>query len=251
MSHFKSELGKVHYKEIGKGDELLLMFHGNTHTSEIFKSHTKYFQDKYRIILPDLPGHGLSERLKKLPKDYYQKCAEIFLNFLKEKKEKKVNIIGVDGGSIIAMIMASMNDSVIKSVVANTFPGKKISNGKLDLIIEETKRKKKSFFERYRWKRLHGKDWYKIVDQYLEFLENLKYSDERVVVPKIKKIKSRVLLTGSSNDSMAPRLRPIYRKLHKRYPHFNVLLYYSGKYPERLTKKKKFREEILEFLKTG
>lgn len=251
MSYFKSDLGKVHYKIAGKGKQFLLMIHGETHSSEIFKSHIKYFLNDYKIILPDLPGHGLSDRLEKFPKDYYQKCAQILLGFLKDNKKKNVSIIGLNGGSIIAMIMASMNDSIVKNVVANTFPGKKISNGKLDLIIEETKRKKKSFFNRSKWKRLHGNDWHQIVDQYLEFLESLKYSDERIVVPKIKKIKSRVLLTGSSNDSMAPRLRPIYRKLHKKYPHFNVLLYYSGKYPERLTKKKKFRHEILEFLQTG
>ncbi len=250
MSYFKSELGKIHYKETGKGKTPLLMLHGNTYSSETFKSHVKYFQANFKLIIPDLPGHGLSDRLEKFPRDYYERCAEILMTFLKQKKVKKINIIGIHGGAIVTMIMASRNDPEVKNIVVNGFPGKKLSNGNLDLMIEETKKKKKSFFERYRWKKQHGKYWKAIVDNHLDFLEKLKYSDQRVVVPKIKKIESRVLLTGSSNDKMVPRLRSIYRKLHKKYPHFNVLLFYSGKYPERLTRKKKFRDEIIEFVST-
>jgi pimeloyl-ACP methyl ester carboxylesterase len=198
--------------------------------------------------VPDLPGHGKSDRLESFPLNYYQKCAEIILNLLKEKKFDNVRVLGTSGGAIIAMIMASNDRDRFSRIVANSFPGKKLSNGKLDLVIHEFKRRRSNIFQRYRWKKYHGKGWKKIVDNQIEFLENIKYKDERKVVPKIDKIKSEVLLTGSSKDKLVPRLRPVYRKLHKKYPHFKVQLFYHGSNPNRLPGKSGYRKAIKEFL---
>lgn len=248
MNLFKSRLGKIYYEVKGEGKKVLLLLHGNTFSSEIFNTYLKHFTGNYRVILPDLPGHGKSEKIEEFPPDFYMQCSEIFILLLKELKVKKADVIGIRGGGIIAMNMGIKAPGLMDKIVADSFPGKKISNGNLDLIIDEMNRRKKNIFNRMRWKRYHDKDWRNIIEADLRLMEKMKYSDYRVVVPDIANIKNDVLLIGSARDDLVPPLVPIYNKLKKKYPHFEVVLFEAGKNPSLISNKKKWLREVCLFL---
>lgn len=250
MNHFKSSLDEVVYEIHGKGKKNLLFIHGLGFSSGIFLHWLKHFEDDYRIILVDLPGHGRSSRLKKFPKDYYSRCADILIDLLKDLKLKNVDIIGVRGGGIIAMNMAARAPKLLNKVVADSFPGRKISNGNLDLIIDDLDRSKKNLLKKYRWKKLHGNDWREVIDAEISLMESIKFTDHRIVVPDIDKVKNDVLLIGSAKDDLVPPLGPLYTKLQKKYPHFKIVLFSKGNYPAIISNKKRFLEVVRSFLKT-
>ena len=50
---------KTHYFEKGKGKPLLLL-HGALFSSYLFKSNIEELAEQYRVVVPDLPGHGYS-----------------------------------------------------------------------------------------------------------------------------------------------------------------------------------------------
>jgi pimeloyl-ACP methyl ester carboxylesterase len=59
-SFFRSEKGRVHYFDEGKGDPILLV-HGYLESAEIWSDLSASLSKEFRIISVDLPGHGLSE----------------------------------------------------------------------------------------------------------------------------------------------------------------------------------------------
>jgi pimeloyl-ACP methyl ester carboxylesterase len=58
--YFKSEAGKVHFFDEGKGDPILLI-HGYLESAEIWSGLSERLSKKFHVISVDLPGHGLSE----------------------------------------------------------------------------------------------------------------------------------------------------------------------------------------------
>jgi pimeloyl-ACP methyl ester carboxylesterase len=51
---------KIHYYDEGKGDVIVLL-HGHLESAEIWKGISEKLSKKFRIIAPDLPGHGFSD----------------------------------------------------------------------------------------------------------------------------------------------------------------------------------------------
>jgi valacyclovir hydrolase len=249
MNLFKSSLDKVYYDIRGNGTKHLLLIHGLGFSSDIFLPHLKYYDNDYKIILTDLPGHGRSARLQKFPQDYYSQCSDILLDLLKSLKIKEVDIIGLRGGGIIAMNMGIRKPKLVHKIVADSFPGKKISNGNLDLIIDEIERSKKNLFKIYKWKKLHGSDWREVIDAEINLMESIKFTDHRIVVPELEKVHYEVLLIGSAKDDLVPPLGPIYFKLQKKYPHFKTVLFSKGNNPAMISNKKRFHEVVTDFLK--
>ena len=50
----------INYRESGEGDVLLLL-HAAGSTSGQWRGFTPHFEDRYRVIAPDLYGHGKSD----------------------------------------------------------------------------------------------------------------------------------------------------------------------------------------------
>jgi pimeloyl-ACP methyl ester carboxylesterase len=55
---------RVHYISYGKGSDALVFVHGWTCDQSFWRGQTPAFKDKTRVILIDLPGHGLSDKPK-------------------------------------------------------------------------------------------------------------------------------------------------------------------------------------------
>jgi pimeloyl-ACP methyl ester carboxylesterase len=53
---------RVHYESFGQGSDALVFVHGWTCDLTFWKGQAPAFKDKTRVILIDLPGHGLSDK---------------------------------------------------------------------------------------------------------------------------------------------------------------------------------------------
>ena len=62
MAAFKLSNGEeLYYEEIGNGEETVVMMHGWTSSSEIYKAPAERLKDKARFIIYDHRGHGGSK----------------------------------------------------------------------------------------------------------------------------------------------------------------------------------------------
>tara|TARA_Y100000748_G_C15365614_1_gene437569 strand:+ start:594 stop:827 length:234 start_codon:yes stop_codon:yes gene_type:complete len=73
----------IYVGDIGKGFPLVLV-HGFLGSSEMWKPQIEYFKKNYRVITPDLPGFGKSNKIESC--DSIISMAQVVLDSLKEKK---------------------------------------------------------------------------------------------------------------------------------------------------------------------
>jgi len=95
---------QLHYKIYGTGQPVLLI-HGFGEDSTVWDKQTNFLKDKYKLIVPDLPGTGASPLLQKenaTISDY----AELIKQLLDEEKIEKVTMIGHSMGGYITLAFA-------------------------------------------------------------------------------------------------------------------------------------------------
>ncbi len=61
MSYLDREGVKIYYEDHGKGEITLILSHGFSATSGMWKGQVSAFKDNYRIIVWDMRGHGQSD----------------------------------------------------------------------------------------------------------------------------------------------------------------------------------------------
>lgn len=98
---------QLHYIRIGKGDKLLIAFHGYGNDAALFMPFGKYLGDAYTIISIDLPHHGKS----KWPdnKQLHKKQLEMLVAALmKEFKVSKASFMGYSMGGRVCLTIATL-----------------------------------------------------------------------------------------------------------------------------------------------
>ena len=78
----------IYIGDEGKGFPLVLV-HGFLCSSKMWKPQINFFKDHFRVITPDLPGFGKSNKVKSHTN--IQSIANLLLDYLDEKK--LINII--------------------------------------------------------------------------------------------------------------------------------------------------------------
>jgi len=118
----KIEGKRLHYLKAGQGPALILL-HGYTQTSRMWRPLIEKIKDKFTIIAPDLPGIGDSD----IPKDGCDmKTAAIRIHALaKSIGVTKARVVGHDIGLMVAYAYATQfSAGVEKLVVMDAFlPG--------------------------------------------------------------------------------------------------------------------------------
>ena len=87
----------------GKGFPLVLV-HGFLGSSKMWGPQIDFFKDYFRVITPDLPGYGKSNKAKS--RNSIQSTANLLLDCLKEKKIDKFYLLGHSMGGMIVQEMA-------------------------------------------------------------------------------------------------------------------------------------------------
>lgn len=101
MEFFASSNGiPVHISDSGKGDKVLLFLHGYLETLYIWEEFVEILPKDYRVILIDLPGHGLSSSHPDANDMKF--CSEVVVGVLDYCKVDTCIVLGHSMGGYIA-----------------------------------------------------------------------------------------------------------------------------------------------------
>jgi len=104
--YFENNLGKVYYEVYGPDNAPALIFsHGINMNHETFKGQVEGLQDKYRVIIWDMPYHGKSSPIdNNLP--FSETTADFISQLLDELEIEKAVLAGLSLGSYVTQIAA-------------------------------------------------------------------------------------------------------------------------------------------------
>ena len=94
----------IHYKIYGKGFPVLLI-HGFAEDSNIWNNQVQSLKDRYQLIVPDLPGSGISALISK-EHIGIEEYAEAIRQILLQEKIEKLIMIGHSMGGYITLAFA-------------------------------------------------------------------------------------------------------------------------------------------------
>ncbi|OLS38082.1 alpha/beta hydrolase [Alkalihalophilus pseudofirmus] len=114
----------LHTTICGEGVPLLLLHSGGMTGETEYDEQSAYFsQHNYKVIRPDLRGHGKSGRLSG---DYFDYCAEDIIETLNYLEIKSCHVAGVSLGGLTALIFANQFPERVRSLTfTGIFPEKK------------------------------------------------------------------------------------------------------------------------------
>jgi proline-specific peptidase len=110
----------LHYVEAGKGPALLFL-HGLGGTWKDWSANLPAFAATHQVMAIDFPGFGDSDK----PEGKYsiEWFTDIVEGFFREKKLKRVNVIGHSMGALVALDLAARLNSRVKKLVVTDAVG--------------------------------------------------------------------------------------------------------------------------------
>lgn len=130
----------IHYQSVGKGPALVFI-HGFCETHEIWNGFAERFSDRYRVIVIDLPGFGLSA----LPENAIsiEDIGASVINLLNDLSLSSYTLVGHSLGGYVALAMASLQEKSVTGIVlfhstpTSDTPEKKENRNKvIDFVLE-------------------------------------------------------------------------------------------------------------------
>ncbi len=101
--YFNYKAGQIHYATAGNGPAILFI-HQSSSSMEEYASLVPYLSEKFKVVLFDLPGHGMSEDPESEPGvEEFTMAAISLIDFL---SIEKCSIVGHHGGALMAMNFA-------------------------------------------------------------------------------------------------------------------------------------------------
>ena len=110
----------IYIGDEGKGFPLVLL-HGFLGSSKMWEPQIDFFKDNFRVITPDLPGFGKSNKAKS--HNSIQSIANLLMDCLEEKKIDKFYLLGHSMGGMIVQEMAKQyGNKIVKLICYSTGP---------------------------------------------------------------------------------------------------------------------------------
>ncbi|MCM1542424.1 MAG: alpha/beta hydrolase [Blautia sp.] len=104
----------TYYVSGTENEEWVLFLHAAFVSHEMFRVQTEYFKDKYNILTVDIIGHGQSTDTKK--GDSIDKMSAWVYDILEAEKIKKIHIVGVSLGAVLAQDFANHYPDAVQSL---------------------------------------------------------------------------------------------------------------------------------------
>ncbi len=248
MPFFKYNNHKLFYRDKGKGLPLILI-HGNSVSSRMHWFFEKKLKKHIRVISPDLPGHGSSERIDEWPEDFWFLHAEVVKELLSHLNLEKAVVAGYSGGALIAMNFALEYPEKTLKVIADSFEGEQSVDWFASDIHKDREKDKSKFMTRAFWFLMHGRDWKEVVDKDTEIVFNHHKSIGNFFHRDLNELKIPVLLTGTMKDQYIPGgIDKILKPLSEKIRHSKVKIYHTGSHPASLTTGKEYIKDLLGFI---
>ena len=134
----------THIGDEGKGFPLVLV-HGFLGSSKMWKPQIDFFKYQFRVITPDLPGFGRSNKAKS--HNSIQSIANLLLDRLEEKKIGKFHLLGHSMGGMIAQEMAKKNGGKISKLVCYSTGPRGEMPGRFETVDQSRENIKKNGLE--------------------------------------------------------------------------------------------------------
>jgi len=127
---------KISYLESGKG-EVILLVHGYTADKDIWIRFARLLKDEYRVVVPDLPGHGNSTA--NMNSNYSISSQVKYLKeFIDRLGIEKLNLVGNSmGGSISLNFTNSFQDNVKSLALFNSGGVKEPNTSEFHKLIQK------------------------------------------------------------------------------------------------------------------
>ena len=134
----------THIGDEGKGFPLVLV-HGFLGSSKMWKPQIDFFKYHFRVIAPDLPGFGRSNKAKS--HNSIQSIANFLLDRLEEKKIDKFHLLGHSMGGMIVQEMAKKSGGKISKLVCYSTGPRGEMPGRFETVDQSRENIKKNGLE--------------------------------------------------------------------------------------------------------
>jgi len=128
----------------GNGFPLVLV-HGFLGSSKMWKPQIDFFKYHFRVITPDLPGFGRSNKAKS--HNSIQSIANLLLDCLEEKKIDKFHLLGHSMGGMIVQEMAKKSGGKISKLVCYSTGPRGEMPGRFETVDQSRENIKKNGLE--------------------------------------------------------------------------------------------------------
>jgi len=247
MPYFKYKEKRVYFNTYGKKGPFLLLLHGNTVASSMFKKEIKRFYEKhFRVFTFDYPGHGRSEKTDKFPDDFWFENSKVAAALFERLGVDKSYVIGTSGGAMVALNLALERPELVIKCVCDSFIGDKIDLS-MAVKIKEARLAEKNGEMGFAWFMLHGFKWEKIVDMDTEMIMNAAKNKLKFYHMDPADVKLPVLLTGSKDDQLIPGIEKVYYALTAKNSLFQMKLFEKGGHMSILTNNYNFTRYVVDF----
>ena len=134
----------IYIGDEGKGIPLVLV-HGFLGSSRMWEPQIDFFKHYFRVITPDLPGYGKSNKAKS--HNSIQSIANLLLDCLEEKKIDKFYLLGHSMGGMIVQEMAKKSGDKISKLVCYSTGPRGVMPGRFETVDQSRENLKKKGLE--------------------------------------------------------------------------------------------------------
>jgi len=134
----------IYIGDTGTGFPLVLV-HGFLGSSKMWEPQINFFKNHFRVITPDLPGFGKSNKAK--PHNNIQSIANLLLDCLEEKKIDKFYLLGHSMGGMIVQEMAKKAGEKISKLVCYSTGPRGEMPGRFETVDQSRENLKKNGLE--------------------------------------------------------------------------------------------------------
>lgn len=113
MHSMNTPCGTLAWKETGRGAPLILL-HGWSMSHAVFAEFSSYIQAGYRLLIPDLPGHGQSSSVEPCTLENY---ADQLVYWLNKLGLTQISVLGWSLGGQLAMRLAIDRPELVNRLV--------------------------------------------------------------------------------------------------------------------------------------
>ena len=248
MSYFNYQSKKIFYKEAGWGKPLV-MLHGDTASSVMFKMLLPLYQKHFMVILIDFLGNGQSDRVKKFPPDLWISQAQQVIALIEHLKIEKANLIGTSGGAWVAVNTALERPDLIDKIIADSFDGRTLNEDFAVNLLKEREYAKPDPFAKQFYEWCQGKDWETVVDLNTQALTECAEKKLPLFSKPLKSLRVPVLFTGSLEDTMCRKnMLEEYAEMKRIVKNGPIYFFNTGGHPAIATNAEEFSEIAFKFL---
>ena len=114
---------RIHYVDEGSNnDKTVLLLHGEPDWGYIYRKFINpLVESGLRVVVPDLPGFGKSDKLSERTAYTYEKYVSWMNTWLRDLNLENITLFGQDWGGLVGLrVVAEMPDRFAKVIVSNT-----------------------------------------------------------------------------------------------------------------------------------